>query len=239
MHTLLDLRGNIHSFIKIANGKVGDVNILDELIPEPGPYYVVDQAYLDYPRLYTLGQCPAFFVTRAKRNLPFRRVYYHPVDLTIGVKSDQAIVLTGFYVAKDYPDQLLSILFFDIEKRKILLFHLNNFSLPWEGLALFYKSRWHIELFFKWIKQHLGIKVFFGTSENAFKTQIWIAISVSWRRFSKTSSSRLETPNNSTVFEHHRFRERALVANTYQFQLRSSSEKLPPFRPDTPVADSK
>ena len=178
MHALLDLRGNIPSFIKITDGKFHDVKVLDELIPEPGSYYVMDRGYLDFSRLYTLTQCMAFFVMRAKGNLQFRRVYSHPADKAAGIKSDQTISLTGFYSSKDYPDQLRRIRFFDLEKKKMLTFLTNDFSLPAESISLLYKSRWQIELFFKWIKQHLRIKAFFGTSENAVKTQIWIAISM-------------------------------------------------------------
>ena len=178
MHALLDLRGNIPSFIKITDGKFHDVKVLDELIPEPGSYYVMDRGYLDFSRLYTLTQCMAFFVMRAKGNLQFRRVYSHPADKAAGIKSDQTISLTGFYSSKDYPDHLRRIRFFDLEKKKMLTFLTNDFSLPAESISLLYKSRWQIELFFKWIKQHLRIKAFFGTSENAVKTQIWIAISM-------------------------------------------------------------
>jgi len=178
MHALLDLRGNIPSFIKITDGKFHDVKVLDELIPEPGSYYVMDRAYLDFSRLYTLTQCMAFFVMRAKGNLQFRRVSSHPADKAAGIKSDQTISLSGFYSSKDYPDQLRRIRFFDLEKKKMLTFLTNDFSLPAESISLLYKSRWQIELFFKWIKQHLRIKAFFGTSENAVKTQIWIAISM-------------------------------------------------------------
>jgi hypothetical protein len=178
MHALLDLRGNIPSFIKITDGKFHDVKVLDELIPEPGSYYVMDRGYLDFSRLYTLTQCMAFFVMRAKGNLQFRRVYSHPADKAAGIKSDQTISLTGFYSSKDYPDQLRRIRFFDLEKKKMLTFLTNDFSLPAESISLLYKSRWQIELFFKWIKQHLRIKAFFGTSENAVKTQIWVAISM-------------------------------------------------------------
>ena len=178
MHALLDLRGNIPSFIKITDGKFHDVKVLDELIPEPGSYYVMDRGYLDFSRLYTLTQCMAFFVMRAKGNLQFRRVYSHPADKAAGIKSDQTISLSGFYSSKDYPDQLRRIRFFDLEKKKTLTFLTNDFSLPAESISLLYKSRWQIELFFKWIKQHLRIKAFFGTSENAVKTQIWIAISM-------------------------------------------------------------
>ena len=178
MHTLLDLRGNIPSFIRITEGKVHDVNILDELVPEPGAFYVMDRGYLDFARLYVLAQCLAFFVTRAKSNLDFHRLYSHPVDKATGLKCDQTIVLTGFYPSKYYPEKLRRIKYFDEENQETLVFLTNNFVLPPLTIAKLYKCRWQIELFFKWIKQHLRIKSFFGISENAVKTQIWIAISV-------------------------------------------------------------
>jgi hypothetical protein len=178
LHTLLDLRGNIPSFIKITDGKRHDVNILDELIPEPGSYYVMDRGYLDFKRLHAFSLRLAFFVTRAKTNLRYRRVDSKPVDKTTGVRADQTIVLTGINTAEHYPDKLRRVRFFDVENKKKLVFLTNDFSLPPESIALLYKQRWQVELFFRWIKQHLRIKAFFGTSENAVKTQVWIAISV-------------------------------------------------------------
>jgi transposase len=178
MHTLLDLRGNIPSFIRITEGKVHDVNILDELIPEPGAFYVMDRGYLDFARLYIVTQCLAFFVTRSKSNFDFRRLYSRPVNKTTGLKCDQTIALSGFYPSKDYPEKLRRIKYFDEENQKNLTFLTNNFALPPLTIAKLYKCRWQVELFFKWIKQHLRIKKFYGTSENAVKTQIWIAISV-------------------------------------------------------------
>jgi len=178
LHTLLDLRGNVPSFIKITDGKVHDVNILDDLIPEPGSYYIMDRAYLDFARLYSLTQFCAFFVTRAKINLQFRRLYSHPIDKSIGLKSDQTIVLTGINSAKEYPDKLRRTCYYDAETDKILTFLSNNFIIPALTIAQLYRCRWQIELFFRWIKQHLRIKAFYGTSKNAVKTQIWIAISV-------------------------------------------------------------
>jgi hypothetical protein len=178
LHTLLDLRGNIPSFIKITDGKRHDVHILDELIPEPGSYYVMDRGYLDFERLHAFSLRLAFFVTRAKTNLRYRRVNSRSVDKTTGVRADQTIVLTGINTAEHYPDKLRRVRFFDVLNKKKLVFLTNDFTLPPESIALLYKQRWQVELFFRWIKQHLRIKAFFGTSENAVKTQVWIAISV-------------------------------------------------------------
>jgi hypothetical protein len=178
LHTLLDLRGNIPSFIAITDGKVHDVNILDLLIPEPGSIYVMDKAYLDFARLYILNQWAAFFIVRAKSNTRLKRLYSNPVDKSTGVQCDQIVVLTGFYSRKDYPGKLRRIRFFDSETNKRLVFLTNQFDLPPETIAALYRYRWQVELFFKWIKQNLRIKSFYGTSENAVKTQIWIAISV-------------------------------------------------------------
>ena len=178
LHTLIDLRGSIPTFIEITNANVHDVNILDNLIPEPGSFYIMDRAYIDFSRLYTLNQCLSFFVTRSKINLKFRRLYSHPVDKSTGLRCDQTVVLTGVNSTKDYPEKLRRIRYFDVQNHKTLIFLTNNFTLPALTIALLYKCRWQVELFFKWIKQHLRIKAFFGTSENAVKTQIWIAISV-------------------------------------------------------------
>jgi len=178
LHALLDLRGDIPSFIEITDGKVHDVNILDELIPEPGSFYIMDRAYVDFFRLYILTQYLAFFVIRAKTNLQFRRVYSHPIDKSTGLRCDQTIVLTGINSAQDYPDKLRRIRYYDQYNDLHLTFLTNNFTLPALTITQLYKCRWRIELFFKWIKQHLRIKSFYGTSLNAVKTQIWIAISV-------------------------------------------------------------
>ena len=178
LHTLLDLRGNIPSFIEITSGKVQDVNILDDLIPEPGSFYIVDRGYLDFARLYRFHQSQAFFVIRAKAKLKYRRLYSRPVDKTTGLRCDQTITLTGYQSVKDYPETIRLVRFYDSENNKRLTFLTNNFLLDALTIAKLYKCRWQIELFFKWIKQHLRIKAFFGTSENAVKTQIWIAISV-------------------------------------------------------------
>jgi hypothetical protein len=178
LHTLLDLRGNIPAFIHISEGKVHDVNILDFIAFEAGSFYVMDRAYVDFTRLYSMNQQRAFFVTRAKSNLKFRRIYSHPIDKATGLKCDQTITLTGVYTSKQYPDKLRRIKFHDAETGKILVFLTNNFTLPPVVVTELYRSRWQVELFFKWIKQNLRIKAFYGTTENAVKTQIWIAVSV-------------------------------------------------------------
>jgi hypothetical protein len=178
LHTLLDLRGNIPSFIKITDGKVHDVNILDELFPESGSFYIMDRAYIDFERLHTFNQASAFFVTRSKINLKFRRLYSLPIDKSTGLRCDQVIVLTGIESSKCYPEKLRRIRYFDSENKNKLTFLTNNFMLPALTITKLYKCRWQIELFFKWIKQHLRIKSFYGRSENAVKTQIWIAISI-------------------------------------------------------------
>ena len=178
LHTLLDLRGSIPSFIDITDGKVHDVNVLDLLIPEPGAYYVMDRGYVDFERLYALSQAGAFFVIRAKKNMDARRVYSAPTDRTTGLICDQTVALNGFRSSQHYPQQLRRISFRDPDSAKALVFLTNQFQLPALTVCALYKCRWQVELFFKWIKQHLRIKRFFGTSENAVKTQIWIAISV-------------------------------------------------------------
>ena len=176
LHTLLDLRGNIPTFIEITEALLHDVNILDVIVAEPGSFYVMDRAYVDFARLYSWNLDGAFFVVRAKKNLQFRRLYSHKVDKSTGLRCDQTIVLTKSF--KEYPEKLRRICFFDSKNNLRLTFLTNNFSLPALIIAQLYKYRWQIELFFKWIKQHLRIKSFFGTSKNAVKTQIWIAISI-------------------------------------------------------------
>src|SRR6201998_644337 len=178
MHTLLDLHGNIPTFIRITDGKVHDVNILDEIVPEAGAFYVMDRGYIDFDRLYFFTVCSAFFVVRTKSNVLLQRRYSHPVDKTTGVRSDHTVILTAIDSAKAYPDTLRRVSYLDVETRKRFKFLTNNFTLPALTIAQIYKCRWQVELFFKWIKQHLRIKAFFGTSENAVKTQIWIAVSV-------------------------------------------------------------
>ena len=176
LHTLLDLRGNIPAFIYVSDGKTHEVNVLDILSFEPGAFYVMDRGYLDFGRLFALHQAGAFFVTRAKRGMNAHRVYSMPTDRSAGIICDQRITLDGFYISKDYPEQLRRIRFKDPESGKTLVFLTNNTALPALTIAALYKSRWQVELFFKWIKQHLHIKRFIGNSENAVKTQIWCAV---------------------------------------------------------------
>jgi transposase len=177
MHTLMDLRGNIPSFIEITDGKLHDVNILDILVPEPGSFYIMDRGYLDFERLHVFTQLLSFFVTRAKKNTKSRRIYPHPVDRSTGLKCDQTIMLVTLNSLEGYPEKLRRVKYFDAEREKQLVFLTNNFVLPALTITKLYKCRWQIELFFKWIKQHLRIKAFYGTSDNAVKTQIWIAVS--------------------------------------------------------------
>jgi len=178
LHTLLDIRGSIPTFIWITDGKVHDVKVLDELLPEPGAFYVMDRAYLDFKRLHSLNQSMAYFIIRSKTNTKFRRLYSHKVDKSSGLRCDQTIVLTGLNSSKDYPDKLRRVKFFHEKTAKRFSFLTNNFVTPPFVIAELYRCRWQVELFFKWIKQHLRIKAFYGTSENAVKTQVWIAVSV-------------------------------------------------------------
>jgi hypothetical protein len=178
LHTLLDLRGNIPTFIYISDGKMHEVNILDQLLPEPGAFYVMDRGFLDFERLYRFHEAGSFFVTRGKSNLKAQRRYSHPVDRTTGLICDQTIALVGFYSRKGFDAPLRRIRFKDPETGKTLVFLTNNFALSALTITELYRCRWQVELFFKWIKQHLRIKAFFGTSENAVKAQIWIAVSV-------------------------------------------------------------
>ena len=178
LHTLLDLRGAIPSFIHISDGKLHDVNVLDLLLPEAGAFYIMDRGYLAFERLHRLHEARSFFVTRARANLQVERRYSRPVDRSTGLICDQTVVLTGRFSHKDFPATLRRVKFRDPKTGKRLVFLTNNFALPALTIAELYRSRWRVELFFKWIKQHLRIKAFFGTSENAVKTQIWIAISV-------------------------------------------------------------
>ena len=178
IHTLLDLHGNIPTFIRVTSGDVHDVNLLDEILPEPGAFYVMDRGYIDFQRLFVFTLSSAFFVVRTKSNMLLQRRYSHPVDKSTGVRSDQTVILTSFESASAYPDALRRVSYFDSEANKRLRFLTNNFVIPALTIAQIYKCRWQVELFFKWIKQHLRIKAFYGTSENAVKTQIWIAVSV-------------------------------------------------------------
>jgi hypothetical protein len=178
MHTLLDLHGNIPTFISITDGKVHDVNVLDEIPPEAGAFYVMDRGYVDFQRLYIFTLSAAFFVVRTKSNVLLQRRYSHPVDKATGVRSDHTVILTAIDSAKAYPETLRRVSYLDVKTRKRFKFLTNNFTLPALTIAQIYKCRWQVELFFKWIKQHLRIKAFYGTSENAVKTQIWIAVSV-------------------------------------------------------------
>jgi hypothetical protein len=178
MHALLDLHGNIPTFISITEGRMHDVNILDEILLEAGAFYVMDRGYLDFERLYGFTAAAAFFVVRSKSNVVLQRRYSHAVDKTTGVRSDQTVILTALDSATTYPDPLRRVSYLDVETRKRFKFLTNNFALPALTIAQIYKARWQVELFFKWIKQHLRIKAFYGTSENSVKTQIWIAVSV-------------------------------------------------------------
>jgi len=178
LHTLMDLRGNIPTVVIITHGKIHEVNILDQLIPEAGAVYIMDRGYIDFARLHALHQAGSFFVIRAKDNFRFKRLYSQPVDKSTGVQCDQIITTKNFYAHKDYPEKLRRIRFFDKDKNRRIVLLTNNFTLPALTIAELYRCRWQIELFFKWIKQHLRIKSFYGTSDNAVKTQIWIAISV-------------------------------------------------------------
>jgi len=178
LHTLVDLRGNIPSFLYISDGKLNDVAVLDQLLPEPGAFYVLDRGYIDYTRLYRFHQGRAFFVVRAKSNLKAQRRYSHPVDRSTGLRSDQTVLLTGKFSRTDFPEPLRRVRIKDLSTGKSVVLLTNNFGLPALSISTLYRCRWQIELFFKWIKQHLRIKVFYGNSENAVKTQIWIAIAV-------------------------------------------------------------
>ncbi len=178
LHTLLDLRGSIPTVIVITHGKVHDVNILDQINIEPGAFYVMDRGYLDFARLHRIHESGAFFVTRAKRNVRFRRIYSQKIDKSTGVQADQIVVPENFYAKKDYPSKLRRIRYYDAANEKRFVFLTNNCTLPATTIADLYRCRWHVELFFKWIKQHLRIKAFYGTTENAVKTQVWIAVSV-------------------------------------------------------------
>src|SRR5581483_698656 len=178
LHTLLDLRGNIPTFIRVSSGKTHEVNLLDELLIEAGAFYLMDKGYLDFARLFRMHRQAAFFVIRAKNNQAYQRRESRPVDKATGLRSDQTIVLTGPLASQRYPEPLRRISYYDVVRKRKLIFLTNNFTLPPLTIAQLYRCRWQIELFFKWIKQHLRIKAFYGNSENAVKTQVWIAVSV-------------------------------------------------------------
>ena len=178
LHTLLDLRGPIPTFVEVSEGKLHDVNLLDTIVPEPASFYLIDRAYVDFERLHVFHRGGAFFVTRAKRGVLFRRRYSHPIDTATGLRSDHTVVLAAASSRKHYPDPLRRIRYYDAEQDRHLRFLTNNFDLPALTICLLYKCRWQVELFFRWIKHHLRIKAFYGYSENAVKTQIWIAVSV-------------------------------------------------------------
>ncbi len=203
LHTLLDLRGTIPTFVSITDGKVHKVNILDRLAAEIGAIYIMDRGYLDFERLFTLNLASAFFIIRAKSNTGLRRLYSMPVDKSSGLQCDQIVMLTGFYSQKDYSEKLRRIRYYDDQHKRGLVFLTNNFSLPALTIADLYSCRWQVELFFKWIKQHLRIKAFYGTTENAVKTQIWIAISVYVlvAIIKKAVENRAESLHNFTDFE--------------------------------------
>jgi len=235
LHTLLDLRGNIPTFISVTDGRVHDVNILDELIVESGSIYVMDRGYLDFARLYSVDQSGAFFVTRAKSNTKVRRQYSREVDKSCGLRCDQTVVLTGYYAKRDYCGQLRRIKYYDLETEKLLVFLTNNFTLDALTIAQLYKLRWQIELFFKWIKQHLRIKAFFGTSKNAVKTQIWTAISaylvvaIAKKRLDlETSLYTILQILSVTLFEKSPVLK-ALTANSYGCDSSNSDKQLELF----------
>jgi len=200
MHTQIDLRGNIPSFIHVSDGKMHEVNVLDLMTPEPGSFTIMDRGFLDFARLYRLTQAGAFFVIRPKSNTVFRRIYSRSIDKTVGLRCDQTVRLAGVNSSDDYPQYLRYVGVYDQENDKRLSFFTNNFELPALTVAQLYKCRWQVELFFKWIKQHLRIKAFFGTNENAVKTQIWIAISVYVLVAVVKKRRRVESRRRSTQF---------------------------------------
>ena len=237
MHTLLDLRGPIPTFIHISDGKLGDVNVLDLLVPEPGAYYVMDRGYVDFQRLFNLHQSASFFVTRAKKNMHAHRVYSASLDKATGLICDQTIALDGFYAKQHYPEHLRRIRFNDPDTGNALVFLSNQFNLPALSICTLYKNRWSVELFFKWVKQHLRIKRFYGTSENAVKSQIWIAVSVyvliaiiKKRLNLQPSLYTLLQVLSVTVFEKMPLQQ-AFSDNEYVFEDAMSSKQLNLFPP--------
>jgi hypothetical protein len=213
LHTLLDLRGNIPTFIHISDGNLHDVNVLDILIPEPGSFYVMERGYVDFGRLFELNQCMAFFVTRAKSNLQFRRLYSHPVDKTTGLRCDQTIVLTGFYSRKDYPAKLRRIKYRDAETGKVFVFLTNNFSLPALTIAKLYRHRWKVELFFKWIKQHL----FWHHRQCSQNSGVDRSVRIcTGSHHQKEAQPGCQPLHNSTNFECHHLRKNGVISGTYR-----------------------
>jgi hypothetical protein len=223
LHTLMDLRGSIPTLIFITHGKVHEVKLLDELLFEPGAIYLFDRGYLDFARLYKIHQSPAFFIIRAKRNFRLRRLFSHPADKTQGIQADQTIQLHSFYSRRDYPDRLRRIRYFDAEKQKRFVFLTNNFTLPALTIAELFRCRWKIELFFKWIKQHLRIKAFYGTSENAMKTQIWIAITI----YVLVAIIKKQLKLESSLYSMLQILSVSLFEKTPLFQLLSQTEPDP------------
>jgi hypothetical protein len=236
LHTLLDLRGSIPTFISITDGKVHDVNILDQLIPEPGAFYIMDRGYLDFERLYLLNQCMAYFIIRSKKNTKFRRLYSRKVDKSTGLRCDQTIVLSGVNTKFQYPVNLRRVNYYDANTAKRFSFLTNNFIVSALVIAELYRCRWQVELFFKWIKQHLRIKAFYGTSENAVKTQIWTAVSVyvlvaivkKQLRLDDLSLYTILQILSVTLFEKHSLLE-ALTASQYSVPRASQSNQLKLF----------
>ena len=229
LHTLLDLRGNIPCFVLISHGKMHDVTVLDYLPIEPGAFYVMDRGYVDFQRLHRFTTGSAFFVTRAKRNLDFTRRARRPVDKTTGLRSDQTIVLVGPKSSRLYPDPLRRIAFYDVGNDRRFVFLTNNFALPALTIALLYKCRWQVELFFKWIKQHLRIKAFYGTTDNAVKTQVWIAISV----YVLVAIVKKELGIERSLGEILQILSVTLFEKTPIFEA-LSKQKTPPLDPDHP-----
>ena len=229
LHTLLDLRGNIPCFVLVSHGKMHDVTVLDYLPIEPGAFYVMDRGYVDFQRLHRFTNGSAFFVTRAKRNLDFTRRARRPVDKTTGLRSDQTIVLVGPKSSRLYPDPLRRVAFYDVENDRRFVFLTNNFTLPALTIALLYKCRWQVELFFKWIKQHLRIKAFYGTTDNAVKTQVWIAISV----YVLVAIVKKELGIKRSLGEILQILSVTLFEKTPIFEA-LNEQKTPPFDPDSP-----
>ena len=228
MHTLLDLHGNIPTFIRITDGTVHDVNILDEIFPEAGAFYVMDRGYIDFERLFLFTLCSAFFVVRTKENVLLQRRYSHPVDKTTGVRSDHTVILTAMESAKVYPDPLRRVSYYDTETDKRLKFLTNNFALPAITISQIYRSRWQVELFFKWIKQHLRIKAFFGTSERGEDSDMDRRVGLRpGRHRSQAAGPGVEPLPNSTDSERDAFRENAPFTGPSALRLPT---ELTPFR---------